>query len=348
MTGGGVRCIALQRDGSIIIGGDFAAVNGVARSKLVRLNSAGDIDPNFNVAIDNSVYCAVVQPDGRILVGGQFGLVGNQVRQCIARLNSDGTLDAAFAPQANGAVNAICLQSDGAILVGGGFSTLNGVSISCIGRLDSNGTVDSGFNIGTDGTVNGVAVDRFGNIVLTGTFAHLGGASRWRVGRLIQFLAPMQSFSVGGSTITWLRGGPGPEFWRVHFSYSPDGLNWTDLGEAQPIVGGWQLAGISQTTGVIRARGYVASGNQSNWFVEEQFPFGPAKVLLSDGHFEYSSNHFGFTILGTNSEQVVIDASQNLTDWVPVATNVVNSNSVYFGESTMPTTPIRFYRLRSQ
>ncbi|HEX3160974.1 MAG TPA: delta-60 repeat domain-containing protein, partial [Pseudolabrys sp.] len=41
---GRVYSAAVQSDGKIVIGGDFTAVNGVARSDIARLNSDGGLD----------------------------------------------------------------------------------------------------------------------------------------------------------------------------------------------------------------------------------------------------------------------------------------------------------------
>src|SRR5215203_5918117 len=45
---GWVRAIALQRDGKILLGGQFTNVNGIARPRLARLNSDGSLDESFS------------------------------------------------------------------------------------------------------------------------------------------------------------------------------------------------------------------------------------------------------------------------------------------------------------
>ena len=76
-----VKCIKLQNDGKIIIGGSFNLVNGVTQNKIVRLNSDGTRDASFNVGIgfsddnwqnDGTVEAISVQSDGKIIVGGSF------------------------------------------------------------------------------------------------------------------------------------------------------------------------------------------------------------------------------------------------------------------------------------
>ena len=42
-----VRAIAVQKDGKILIGGDFTSINGVPRKYLARLNPNGSRDTSF-------------------------------------------------------------------------------------------------------------------------------------------------------------------------------------------------------------------------------------------------------------------------------------------------------------
>src|SRR4051794_6799679 len=67
-----VDAMAQQPDGKVLIGGSFAAVNGVPRNRLARLNADGSLDESFNAGpfITDEVQTVAVQPDGKILVGG--------------------------------------------------------------------------------------------------------------------------------------------------------------------------------------------------------------------------------------------------------------------------------------
>src|SRR5206468_8397917 len=72
---GPVRAIAIQPDGSILIGGSFVSVNDNLRNYLARLNSDGSIDPLFLASLpggDSAVYALALQPDGKIIVAGDF------------------------------------------------------------------------------------------------------------------------------------------------------------------------------------------------------------------------------------------------------------------------------------
>ena len=87
-----VYSVAIQRDGKIVIGGQFASVRGVARSNVARLNANGSLDTSFNPGTDGDVYSIGLQSDGKVVMGGYFESVGGQTRNHIARLTPDGSL----------------------------------------------------------------------------------------------------------------------------------------------------------------------------------------------------------------------------------------------------------------
>jgi len=287
-----VYCLAVQADGKILLGGNFASLGGQTRNNIGRLNSDGTLDSAFNPGADSLVYSLAVQADGKILAGGYFTTLGGQTRNGIGRLNADGTLDAGFNPGANGWVGPLALQADGKILVGGYFTTLGGQTRNNIGRLNADGTLDSAFNPGASGSVNSLALEAEGKILVGGWFTNLAGQTRNYIGRLNNTEPATQSLGLDGSTITWLRGGTSPEVWRTTFDFSTNGTDWAGIGAGVRVAGGWQLASVSlpSATGAIRARGYVTGGadNASSWFVETMagppaISFQPNSVTLNAG-----------------------------------------------------------------
>jgi uncharacterized delta-60 repeat protein len=187
-----VHAIALQADGKVLIGGDFATVNGMARTRLARMLPDGTLDASFNASAANTVHAFAVQPDGRILVGGAFNNVNGQSRNRIVRLLDDGTLDATFAigTGASNRVRCLHVYPDGRVLVAGDFSSYQGVTRSRVLRLLSDGSLDASFDPGPgfssiDGNILALAVQPSGRLLIGGEFTSVDGVARVRIARLM-------------------------------------------------------------------------------------------------------------------------------------------------------------------
>jgi uncharacterized delta-60 repeat protein len=193
---GAVNSIAIQSDGKIVIGGQFATFNGTAVNRIVRLNTDGTLDTSFTAntitGFDSNVNSIAIQSDGKIVAGGAFTNFNGATTPHIARLNSDGTLDTSFTTNTgtgfNGSVNSIAIQSDGKIVIIGIFTTFNGVTVNRIVRLNSDGTRDTAFttNTGTgfNNTVFSIAIQSDGKIVAGGDFTNFNGTAVNRIVRL--------------------------------------------------------------------------------------------------------------------------------------------------------------------
>jgi uncharacterized delta-60 repeat protein len=282
-----VNCLAVQPDGKILVGGDFTMLGAQSRTNITRLNVDGTLDTSFDGGANSAVYSIVVQADARILVGGAFTVLGGESCAHIGRLNADGTLDSSFDPGANNAVYSIAIQANGAILVAGNFTSLAGIPCYYVGRLDGSGRPDMTF--GPVPSVPGnwaasLAVQADGKILVGGWFAILGGQSRSCVGRLNSTDLATQNLAFDGSTLTWLRGGGGPEVWRTTFDTSTNGTDWVSLGDGVRIPSGWQLTGISTpTNSAFRARGFVEGAGVSSWFVETLIGIADPLIAALDG-----------------------------------------------------------------
>src|SRR6185503_18710842 len=79
-AGTSVRSIALQSDGKVLIGGEFAKA-------IARLNVDGSLDTSFNpgTGANNQVRSIAVQSDGKVLIGGHFTFINGAARNYIAR-----------------------------------------------------------------------------------------------------------------------------------------------------------------------------------------------------------------------------------------------------------------------
>ena len=85
-----VSAIAFQPDGTVVVAGEFQAVNGQDRYTLARFSPEGALLSAFPMP-NNKVLALAVQADGRIVIGGKFSTVGGTSRSHVARLLADGT-----------------------------------------------------------------------------------------------------------------------------------------------------------------------------------------------------------------------------------------------------------------
>ena len=70
-------------------------------------------------------------------------------------------------------------------------------------------------------------------------------------------------------------------------------------------------------------------------------------IQTDDDNFGVQTNSFGFNIAESESGLVIIETCTNLTDhiWVPVQTNSMTSNTVYFSDPDYTNHPTCFYHL---
>jgi hypothetical protein len=155
---GTVDVVVVQRDGKILIGGDFTTLspNGevaVTRNRIARLNPDGTLDTAFDPNANNVVVSIAVQADGKILAGGGFTSIGGQTRGFIARLDATTGLADSFNPNANLPVYSIAVQVDGKILAGGDFTSIGGQMRNNIARLDDATGLSDSFDQNANGIV---------------------------------------------------------------------------------------------------------------------------------------------------------------------------------------------------
>ncbi|MEO7312405.1 MAG: delta-60 repeat domain-containing protein [Chitinophagaceae bacterium] len=190
-SGSTIYTSSIQSDGKIIIGGDFSAYNGTARSKIARLNADGSLDASFNpgTGANSTISTTSIQSDGKVVIGGAFTTFNGTPRNYIARLNTDGSLDAGFNPGtgANNVIYTTAIQGDSKIIVGGFFTTFNGTVKNRIARLNTDGSMDASFIAGTgaNNTIRTTSIQSDGKIIIGGDFTAYNGTGRNRIARVI-------------------------------------------------------------------------------------------------------------------------------------------------------------------
>jgi hypothetical protein len=73
------------------------------------------------------------------------------------------------------------------------------------------------------------------------------------------------------------------------------------------------------------------------------------QIQTEDGSFGIHAQQFGFNISWASGPTVIIEACTNLAQyvWIPLATNTLSSNMVYFGDPLWTNYPVRYYRAYS-
>ena len=315
-----VNALALQRDGKILIGGNFTTIGGggtgtVTRNFLARLNSDTSVDTAFNPGANANVSAFAIQNDDKIIVAGGFttlggGGFGTTTHNRIGRLNPGGDLDADYVAGANGFIRALALQANAKLIVGGSFTTLGeGVGTknrNKIGRFNSDGSVDESFDPGTVGDaaeVDGLAIQSDGKIIVSGEFSSVGSSGGFRnIGRLTNTELTAQLIFAGPASIVWFNFGAGPEVARVIYESSTDGVNFTFLGTGLPPQAGrslsaaWAIDGLSLPLSqrlFLRVRSFFQTGQETGSFSQIEtvnhvlfcpgVTVGPALADLSGG-----------------------------------------------------------------
>jgi uncharacterized delta-60 repeat protein len=182
---GGVGALALQADGSVLVGGSFSTVEptgsilvggaftnigGVAVRNLALLNTGGSGSSSFAPNPNGAVYALAVRPDNRVLVAGTFTNIAGTARAGLAQINLDGSLDLSFnsGASASGGPAALLLQPDGKVIVGGTAIGFGGAAHGTLERLNADGSLDAAFNPSGLGAVNALALQSDGKILVGG------------------------------------------------------------------------------------------------------------------------------------------------------------------------------------
>lgn len=373
-SNGQVRCIAVQPDGKILVGGILDEANGQHRSRLVRLNADGSLEGtatfNTGTGANGQVYSLLVQRDGKILLGGTFSQFNGVSRSGIARLHANGSLEdsATFHPSLDieEGIRCMVLQTDGKILVAGSFESHDNdddgddgddetsTSSGCV-RLHPDGSLDASFDGAPsschESSVHSLAIQADGWVLIGGTFGSLGGVNRSSLARLLNDPSG-QELTAGAGQVSWLRSGAGPEVDQVTFEASEDnGSSWTLLGNGFRILGGWRIEGVSTAANaLIRARGRAVSGRQngSSGLVEctgisggtVQMPEiaveQPEGTVIEDG----GSFSFGPVAGGQSVSRVFTIRNTGAGSLTGLGVTVDGAHGADFSISTPPTAPV--------
>jgi hypothetical protein len=201
-TNDSVQSLLIAPDGSLVAGGLFTLINGVAANGVARWNGAAWRP--LGSGIDGYVYALATLPDGRLVAGGDFRTAGGVAAGGVAVW--DGVSWQPVGEGTDGRLAAVAVGPDGRLTVAGVFSLAGDTAANAVARWD--GAAWEGFG-NTTGTINAVAAGPDGTVYVGGYLSTVAGvvvrgAARW-----------------DGTTWTPLGNGPGASVYAM--DTAPDG-----------------------------------------------------------------------------------------------------------------------------
>jgi Concanavalin A-like lectin/glucanases superfamily len=125
-------------DGSTLyLGGDFATVDGVSRSRAAAINLTTNTLSNWNPRVNGNVR-GIALKGSTVYLGGTFSAINGQARQNLGAVSATGAgATLPWAPTADLTVYRLVVTPDGSrVIAGGYFSNLNGTARRGTGALD--------------------------------------------------------------------------------------------------------------------------------------------------------------------------------------------------------------------
>lgn len=219
--GGEVHASVKLPDGSVIVGGTFTALGGVAVTNIAKIRSDGTVDPSWAPVLpgfanqitpppwssffgDPVVAALATDGEDAVYAGGTIsGVTGLPSGLLVVKISaSTGVVDTTFRARFTSNVYALSVDSNG-IYVGGAFSQAGASSATMLPRSRlaklsrSTGSVDASWNPGANGAINALALDGLGGLIVGGSFSTLGGVPRANLGRVFVD-------GIGGADTAWI------------------------------------------------------------------------------------------------------------------------------------------------
>lgn len=188
---GTVFASVLLADGSVVVGGAFASLDGTARTHLAKFNADGSLAAWAPLVAGGTVSAMVVDSGGNLYLGGRFSAVNGSPRAGLAKFLADGSLDTNWDPALVSTgyryVHALALDDAAHLIVGGQFDSIDGAAATAnLARVATtgSGTVDTTWTPAPDGTVRALAFDPGDGLFVGGDFANIGGQARSLIAKL--------------------------------------------------------------------------------------------------------------------------------------------------------------------
>lgn len=182
----GIRDIASQADGKILIGGTFLEVDNVLSPGVARLHANGAFDDSFRASAEGIVQSVLPLPGGKTLIAGSFSGPGGMT-SLAAQLNADGSYDPIFQTvEGSGMVFSMLRLPDQGTLIGGAFSIGGATPREALAKVEPNGAITPGFLVPIEGDkdVRAIASTPSGQVLIAGSFTAIAGVPRRNIARI--------------------------------------------------------------------------------------------------------------------------------------------------------------------
>lgn len=184
-----VNNVIEQPDGKVLIAGTFTSFNGESAGRIIRLNSDGSVDTNFNpgTGANNTVEDLALLSSGKILVAGQFSSFSGISKKGLVRLNADGTLDSSFSLSITGtSIARLAVLPGSKVVIAGSFTQVNGLPRNKLARINADGTLDAAFNTlgGPNSGFSKILAQPDGKLIVFGGFSDINGEPAKYIARL--------------------------------------------------------------------------------------------------------------------------------------------------------------------
>ncbi len=204
-TDGAVLAMARNHAGTgILVGGEFATIAGVARSRLAEVTIATGTATTFAPAADAAVRTIVASGNGStVYVGGDFTTIAATGRSRLAAVTSAGAL-LAWNPGTDGPVHEIVEASDlASVYVGGAFGTVGGAGRDNVAEVTTGGNA-TGFDPDPDDVVYGLALAAGDSeLLIAGAFTQVAGSTRNRLAEIRTSDASATSWDPNANGEAW-------------------------------------------------------------------------------------------------------------------------------------------------
>jgi len=180
----GIKDVALDKSGRILVAGNFTSYNGIPRNNVVRIFPDGTVDETFDAGSGTIFMISKVLPlpDGDVLVGGGFSSFSGVFCSNVIRLDTNGKIkEGKCTTSYTGVVTAMNMIGDTYFLLAAADTKLQ--------RFGVDGYMDESLEFQIDGpqsytslnseTVQSILHLRSGNILLGGNFSNVNGNLRY-------------------------------------------------------------------------------------------------------------------------------------------------------------------------